>query len=748
MPSKKTTLSFRISGMHCASCASNIQRSLLKEPGVQEAAVNYGNERATVSYDESATQLSKVTQVVEKMGYHAHGQDEDPELAEQERNLELQVLKQKLLISGALTVLLLVGAMVPSAPSFLSEPWVMLLLALPIQFWIGKSFYLSAWSAAKNATSNMDTLIVLGTTAAFVYSTAVVFFAEYFVQAGIETHVYFETAATIITLILLGKFLELRAKGQTTTAIKELMQLQPKTAHVFKKNEIVEIAIEAVRVGDRVLIKPGEKIPVDGVVVAGHSSVDESMLTGESMPVEKHIGDVVSGGSINSSGSLEIAAQKIGKDTKLAQIIALVAAAQGSRPPIQGVVDTVAAYFVPAVIVLAGISFIAWWVFGPEPVLVHSLLSAVAVLIIACPCALGLATPTSLMVGIGRGAQQGILIKNAESLEVANTVKAVLFDKTGTITVGKPSVQDMQWQLDLTQKEQTAVLSAVATIEERSQHPLARVIVEKIAEITKSVSSTKKSMIESFSDVPGSGVKAVVSGKRILMGNEKLMTEHRLQIEPHFLKQAQKAQAAAHTVVFVAQENQVVLFFALSDTVRSSASGVIAQLVKKNIVPILLTGDTQETAQVVAAEVGIKRVYAGVSPAEKEAIVRTIQQEFGSVAMVGDGINDAPALAAATVGIAMGEGTDVAMESAGITLLRSDLELVPKALALSQATMKNIRQNLVWAFGYNIILIPVAMGVFYPVFGWQLDPMLAAAAMALSSVSVVLNALRLKTVVV
>jgi Cu2+-exporting ATPase len=737
----QVTTSFRISGMHCASCASNIQRSLQKLPSVSAAAVNYGNEHATVAFDPTQLSSERFVQVVSELGYQAHLEDLDPQEVERERAATLQDLWRKLLVSSVLTVLLLIGSMLPWAPAVLKNAWLLMVLATPVQFWAGRQYYLSAWSALKNKTTNMDTLIVLGTTVAYGYSVFVVFFEEWLMIRGIPAHVYFETAATIITLILLGKFLEVRAKGQTSAAIRELMELQPAVAHVMRGDAVIELSIEDVKVGDRLLVKPGEKIPVDGVVLEGSSAVDESMLTGESVPVEKVIGDSVIGATVNTSGSLEVRATRVGSETRLSQIIELVKAAQGSRPPIQALVDLVSSYFVPVVIVLSVLTFAAWFLVGPEPALLRALVAMISVLIIACPCALGLATPTSLMVGIGRGARMGILIKNAESLEIANKVKTVVFDKTGTLTEGKPAVQRAVCAPELSKSACRELFEAVRVIETRSQHPLAQAVVRWVDEPARRQTLGK---VSGFTDLPGLGVKAKLGASEYLIGNEKLLQKFGVAVNGVLQDEAAAARANAETTVFVARQAKVVAVFGISDSVRAAAKTVVSTLIARGITPVMLTGDTAETAAVIAAELGITQVISEVIPEEKAQVIRKLQRSHGVVAMVGDGINDAPALAAANVSIAMGEGTAVAMESAGVTLLRSDISLVPQAIKLSRATMTNIRQNLIWAFGYNVLLIPVAMGVLYPFFGIQLDPMLAAAAMALSSVSVVTNALRLR----
>lgn len=736
--SKNNTLSFHISGMHCASCASNIARKLKKTDGINEVAVNYANEQAVVTIDEKKVSQNDLSVAISSIGYTAHiGIDKD--IAGQERDKELKSLKSKLVVSGILAATLMIS-MIPGVPKIFHNPWFLWALATPVQFWVGNRFYRGAWSGLKNNSANMDTLVALGTSVAYFYSVVVTVFSKWFMSNGLETHVYFEASAAIITFILLGKFLEIRAKAQTSSAIKELLNLQAKTAFVKKNNKWVEVSIEQVIVGDVILVKPGQKIPVDGKINKGETSIDESMVTGESMPVGKTIGDNVVGATINKSGSIEIIATKIGSETMLSNIIRLVKEAQGSRPPIQALVDTIASYFVPTIIVIALITFVIWMIIGPEPRFIFALVSMINVLIIACPCALGLATPTSLMVGMGKGAKLGVLIKDAQALEIANKVKAVVFDKTGTLTEGKPVVQTAIF-IDEEQKQKT--LSILLAVEELSHHPLADALVKYSDDLIKSKSNIE---VTKFRDISGKGVSANIGGKKIIIGNQKLLISEKINLDKIIQQESDELKSKGHTVVYMAIGKKLSAVFSIADSVKKTSENVIKSLNKMGISSIMLTGDNQQTAEAIAKEVGITEIVAEVLPDEKEKTIRELRQKYPVIAMVGDGINDAPALAAADVGIAMGGGTDVAIESAGITLLRSDISLVPTAIDLSKATMKNIRQNLFWAFAYNATLVPVAMGVLYPVFGILLNPMLAGAAMAFSSVSVVLNALRLKTV--
>ncbi len=748
-------VSFPITGMHCASCAVNTQRKLQRTPGVMNANVNYANEQATVEYDEQKCDMDTLCSAVESLGYKAHsGNVNGEDIVSKERAREIKALKQKLIVSGVLNVILLIGAMLPFAPAFLKNIWVMWLLSTPIQFWAGGQYYQSAWSGLKNRTANMDTLIALGTSVAYFFSVASLLFAPVFQRVGIESHVYFEVSSTIITLILLGKFLELRAKGQTSEAIKKLLGLQAKTAHVLRDGKEVEISVEELVKGDHLIVKPGEKVPIDGQIIEGETSIDESMVTGESLPVEKKKDDLVIGATINQSGAFEMVTMKVGSETFLAQIIELVKQAQGSRAPIQKLTDQVASVFVPTVILIALATFLLWFNLGPQPQFLYALVSTISVLIIACPCALGLATPTSIMVGVGKGAENGILVKDAEALERASKINTVIFDKTGTLTEGKPTVKGFEFTEDVAQLLKKSgvqrspkssvndyIEGVVLSIEEKSHHPLAQAIVKYLSD-----KKSPKYKIEKVKDIAGKGIQAHVDGHQVLIGTQRFMEEEKTirGADLDVLSQSWKEQA--WSVSYVAIDQHQVALIGIADTVKATAATTIAHLKKIHVTPVMMTGDNKQTAEAIAQQIGITEVLAEVLPQDKEAKVSSLKKQGKVVAMVGDGINDAPALAAADVGMAMGGGTDIAIESAGITLLRSDIALVPQALKLSKFTMRNIRQNLVWAFGYNIILIPVAMGILYPFFHIQLNPMLASAAMALSSVSVVTNALRLKKV--
>ncbi|MFA6525222.1 MAG: heavy metal translocating P-type ATPase [Patescibacteria group bacterium] len=736
-------IDFHVSGMHCASCAMNIQRKLKKTDGIQEASVNYANEQAYLDYDPRIIDQSKIAEIVKSLGYKAIlDKEKEEKITEHEHAEKLKSLKQKIIFGGIFSFGLIIGAMLPGAPEFLMNRWVMLAMATPIQIWLGSGFYRSAWSALKNKTTNMDTLVALGTSVAYGYSLVVLLFTNYLTDKGIDVHVYFETSATILTLVLLGKYLESRAKGKASDAIKKLLQLQPLIAHVKKDNIWKDAPVNSINIGDRLMVKPGEKIPIDGTIISGRSAVNESVLTGESMPVEKQPGDSIFAATINSSGAFEMEARQIGEKTRLSQIINMVRQAQGSKPPIQKLVDKISSYFVPIVIGLSIITFIIWFIFGPDPKLPNALVSMISVLIIACPCALGLATPTSLTVAIGRGARDGILIKNAEVLEAAKKVSVVIFDKTGTLTVGKPEVKSIEQASGLKHGEKDLALSLTMTTEERSQHPLAKAIVNYLADLE----IQKAQKTEYFEDLPGRGITAIVDGKNILIGTVKLMRERKISDPSKIMDIPSDKQAGYGTLVYVAINNEIKIRFNISDAPKENSRSAIEQLRAMKIHPVMITGDNYNTAQTIAKTLQIHEFSAEVLPEDKEQEVKKRGDQGTVVAMVGDGVNDAPALAAADIGIAMGNGTDVAIESAGITLLRGDISLVPKALQLARVTMNNIRQNLLWAFGYNILLIPVAMGVLFPFFGIRLNPMLASMAMAFSSVSVVTNALRLKNI--
>ena len=739
MPQTKKT--FSIKGMHCASCVLVLEKSLKGVDGVAQANVNLATEKATVEYDPNKVTDKELASAVSNVGYQAlineELQSEDQEKARKQK--ELAALKNKVILSLIFGGIILWGSfpgLMDIAPKLLQNFWLQFLLATPIQFWVGWEFYRGAITSLKHRTANMDTLVALGTTVAYVYSAFVVFLPGVVQGIGIEPSPYFDVATIIIGLILLGRYFEARAKAGTSEAIKKLIGLQPKTARVIRDGKDTDVAISEVLIGDIIRVRPGEKIPVDGLIVDGESSIDESMITGESIPIDKAQGDAVVGATINKTGTFTFRATKVGADTMLAQIIKLVQEAQGSKAPIQRLADLVSSYFVPVVIILAIATFVVWYNFGPNPVLLFAILNMVAVLIIACPCAMGLATPTAIMVGTGKGAEHGILIKDAESLEIAHKVNVIIFDKTGTLTKGKPEVTDIVTTLpDLDKNE---ALALAASLEKGSEHSLAESIVTEAEKKELNVVAIKQ-----FKAIPGHGVEGFVDERKIVFGNRKLMNKENIQIDNQN-REIERLEGEGKTVMMLGLDDKLIALIAVADTIKESAKEGIELLKKMHIEPVMITGDNHRTAEAIARQVGIQRILAEVLPEQKEAEVKRIQAEGKVVAMVGDGINDAPALAQADIGIAMGSGTDVAIESADITLINKDLRSVATAIILSKKTMRTIKLNLFWAFGYNIILIPVAMGALYPFFHILLNPIFASVAMATSSISVVSNSLLLK----
>jgi len=710
--------------------------------GVKDASVNLSTARATVIHEPDWGGAEVLRGVVSDTGYEFLGvvgeSPEDPVEVAQKK--ELKELKTKFSVGVALSVVIFMGSMQHWFPWLRSIPRQVMLFCLfvlttPVVFWVGSRFYIGAIKAARQKTTDMNTLVAVGAFSAYLYSALVTLLTQLFVGAGLAPHVYFDGAAMIITLILLGRLLEAKAKGKTSMAIKRLMGLKPKTARVMRDGKEIDIPIEAVMKGDLILVRPGEKIPTDGVIVSGSSSIDESMLTGESIPVAKEAGSDVFAATLNKSGSFTFKATRVGAETALAQIIRLVEEAQGSKAPIQRVADKVASIFVPVVFGVAMLTFLIWYFFVPEPIFSRALLNFVSVLIIACPCAMGLATPTAVMVGTGLGAENGILIKGGESLERAYKLTTIVFDKTGTLTRGEPEVTDI---LTAEGIEQQNVLKVAVSIEAVSEHPLAQAIIEKGRQ-----EQLDPDRVHDFEALSGLGARAVVNGKKCLLGNLRLMEKEAVAMNG-FNEKAKRVASDGKTCVFVAEEDRVLGLIALSDMPKASARATVSRLKEMGLNVAMITGDNKKTARAVADAVSIDQILADVLPGDKAEEIRRLQGKGQVVAMVGDGINDAPALTTADIGIAIGAGTDVAMEASDITLIRDDLRSVPAAIRLSFQTMRVIKQNLFWAFFYNSLGIPIAAGVLYPFFGILLNPVFAAAAMAMSSVSVVSNSLRLR----
>lgn len=719
---------FKLSGMSCAACATRIEKGLKGLPGVYNAVVNLAAEKATLEYNAEELTISQIQEKVEKLGFVAHNIADASQVdrEKQVREEEIRDQRFRLTLSAVLSFPLLAGMALHSfgvmgvLSTFLMNPYVQIVLATPVQFIAGWPFYRGAYAALRNGSANMDVLVALGTSAAYFYSTRNMLIGD--------PHLYFETSAILITLIILGKLLEATVKGRTSEAIKALMGLQAKTARVIRDGDEMDVPIETVLVGDVILVRPGEKVPVDGVIIEGTSTLDESMLTGESIPVDKKPGDSVVGATINKLGVFKFKATKVGKDTALAQIVRIVEEAQGSKAPIQRFADVVSGYFVPIVVGIAGLTFAGWYfVFDPGN-FARALVNFTAVLVIACPCALGLATPTSIMVGTGKGAEYGILIKGAEHLENAHRLTTIVLDKTGTITKGQPEVTDIVALAGISDSE---MLQMVARVEKNSEHPLAQAIVNYAQEQGVLLEDP-----ESFTAIPGHGVEAVIGGKKILVGTRKLMRENNIEIEAAS-NEIERLEQQGKTVMLFAFDQKMAGLIAVADTVKENSGQAVAALQKLGIEVWMLTGDNERAAKAIAASVGIVNVLAEVLPEHKAEKVEALKREGKVVGMVGDGINDAPALATADVGFAIGTGTDVAIEAADITLMRGDLNGIVAAITLSKATMRNIKENLFWALVYNSVGIPIAAAGY-------LSPVLAGAAMAFSSISVVLNALRLK----
>ena len=750
---EKEETTFDIEGMTCAACVRRVERALTRVEGVSDASVNLATERASVTFDPDLVNLEALASAVAKAGYSATPVAHDPapepvsELASatdgdaeldrrtQVRDAAISDLKVKSLVSLAVGAVMMVLMYTPLPVSEQTLAPLLLIAATVVQFWAGRVFYVQTWAAARHRTTNMNTLVAVGTSVAYGYSAFVTLWPHLAVRWDLPYNLYYESAVIIIALILMGRWLEARARKHTGDAIRALMGLQARTARVIRDGVERDIPIEHVRVDDLVRVRPGEKVPVDGLIIDGQSALDESMLTGESLPVDKAPGDSVIGATLNRTGSFVFRATKVGKDTALAQIVRLVEDAQGSKAPMQRLADTIASIFVPVILVIAAITFGVWIAVGPDPVLSYAVTATVAVLVIACPCALGLAAPTAIMVGTGKAAENGILIRSGEALEIARKIDTIVLDKTGTLTRGKPSVTATVPADGMSEGE---LLRLAGSAEVASEHPLGEAIVN--AARARSIALPEAT---AFDSVTGKGIMATVEGHHLVIGNEALMDER--QVDLSALRGAARTHAqSGATPMFVAVDGRASGLIAVADTLKPESAEAVAQLEALGLEIWMLTGDNEATAQAIAARVGIRHVLAGVLPGEKSAKIRALQDEGRVVAMVGDGINDAPALAQADLGMAIGTGADVAMAASDITLIGGDLRSIVTAIGLSRRTVNTIKQGLFWAFAYNIALIPVAMGVLYPAFGILLSPVLAAAAMAMSSVSVVSNALRLR----
>ncbi|QEC54256.1 heavy metal translocating P-type ATPase [Anseongella ginsenosidimutans] len=734
--SRLTRKTFPVTGMTCAGCVVSVESMLKTAPGVKDAGVNLANQSAWVEYDEEQNTPAGLQKVVQSIGYDLIVDAEDP-FKEQE---EAQLRQYRRLKSRTVWALVLAAPVVVIGMFLMGMPyanWISLLLTAPVVGWLGRGFFINAWKQARHGKANMDTLVALSTGIAFLFSAFNTFYPEFWLRRGLEPHVYFEAAAVIVAFISLGKLLEERAKSNTSSAIRKLMGFQPKTVRVLLDGREQDLPATEVEAGYLVVVRPGERVPVDGLVTEGASFVDESMISGEPVPVEKKEGAKVFAGTVNQKGSFRFRAEKVGSETLLAHIIKMVREAQGSKAPVQKLVDKVAGIFVPVVILIAILSFAAWMVLGGENAFTHALLSAVTVLVIACPCALGLATPTAIMVGVGKGAENNILIKDAESLELAHKVNALILDKTGTITEGRPVVTDLSWT---TEEKEDFLKQVLYTLELHSEHPLGEAVVNKFKE--EKVSSLP---LADFASITGQGVRAGVEGRVFYAGNKRLLEENGIPADARTEARADELRGQAKTVIYFADEKRVLAILAIADQVKSSSREAIQALKDQGIDVYMLTGDNRQTAAAVARQVAITDFQAEVLPSGKAEFIQNLQSKGKIVAMVGDGINDSHALAQADVSIAMGKGSDIAMDVAKMTLISSDPALLPKALQLSRKTVRTIKQNLFWAFIYNLIGIPIAAGLLYPLNGFLLDPMIAGAAMALSSVSVVSNSLRLKT---
>jgi len=727
-------VNLEVGKMTCAACALSVESILRSQQGVISASVMYANHTVIIEYNNKQCKLDDLKQAVDSIGYELFIEELTQTEKEAKEAKQYRLLKKKLWVAVIFSLPVFVLSMF-FHHSFAGENLLMLVLSLPVIIWAGSGFYITAFRQLKHGMANMDTLVALGTGTAFIYSIFNSFFSEYLIRNKIAVNVYYESAVVIITLILLGRFLEERAKSRASSAIKKLMDLQPKEITVIRNNTEISIPAKEVLINDILLIKPGEKIAVDGMVSEGQSTVDESMISGEAIPVEKTAKSGVFAGTINMNGSLKVIALKIGKETLLSQIIRMVQEAQASKPPIQKLADKISSVFVPSVIFIAIATFIYWY-FAAGAGMAFSVSISIAVLIIACPCALGLATPTALMVGIGNAAGKGILIKNAAQLEILHKINAIVFDKTGTITIGKPQLTNIYWQADYDHNDEIAILNAM---EKKSAHPLADAIVNYFKEVRLPYTN-----ITDFKNFSGKGVQGVYNKDLYFAGNQQFITENNITINEKQLEVINSLESNGNTVILFASYNRLLAILSMADQLKANAPEIISQLKAIGIKTYLLTGDNQKTAEIIARKAGIDNVKAGVLPAGKSDFINELKQNKQIVAMVGDGINDAVALSSADIGIAMAAGSDIAMETAGITLIRTDISQIPQAIRLSESILKTIKQNLFWAFFYNVISIPIAAGVLYSSTGFLLNPMIAAAAMAMSSVTVVSNSLRLR----
>ncbi len=725
---------FPVTGMSCAACAASVESMLNNQPGVIAATVNFAASSVWVEYQTSETNPSKFREALQSVGYDLLFDENEVNKQEEIKQHESVILKRKTIFAGLFALpVFLIGMFAMNMPY---ANWIMLVLATPVVFWFGRGFFIIAWKQLKHGKTNMDTLVALSTGIAYFFSLFNTIFPHVLMFGDSHPPVYFEASAVIIFFILLGRTLEERAKANTSSAIKKLMGLQADTVTLVENFGIESVQpISAVKIGNKLRVKPGERIPVDGILLEGTSFVDESSITGEPLAVEKTAGNSVFAGTINQKGSFVMEAQKVGSETLLARIIRMVQEAQGSKPPVQKLVDKIASVFVPVVISIAIVTFIVWMILGGENALPQALLTMVSVLIIACPCALGLATPTAIMVGMGRGAELGILIKDADGLELAHRIDTLVLDKTGTITEGKPAVTDTIWNAEDSAKLKSVLLG----MEMKSEHPLAEAIASSLK--SENIQSVN---LESFESITGRGVSAVFENERFVAGNEQLIAESGIKLSEKDIETAKNLQEQAKTVIFFGGNGRILAILAIADQIKSSSKAAIEKLKRSGIEVVMLTGDNEHTAQSVAKQTGISTFKAGLLPEDKAEFIKTLQQQGKVVAMAGDGINDSHAMAQADVSIAMGSGSDIAMDVAKMTIVSSRLESISSAIELSKQTLRTIRQNLFWAFIYNVIGIPVAAGLLYPFFGFLLNPMIAGAAMAMSSVSVVSNSLRLR----